>query len=366
MADLDLRRILDLGRWAPSGDNTQPWRFRMTGERTVEVLGSDTRSWCLYDYRGIPSYMAHGALLETLRIAATEQHARMDWRLRDGCEETAPVYELEFEPVDGLVADPLLPFIESRCVQRRPMGASPLTSAEMTALVDAAGLDYIVDFRTSGGERFAVARLLWQSARVRLICPEAYETHRRIIEWGARFSKDRIPEQAVGVDSLTARLMQWVLADWKRVDFLNTYLAGTVMPRIQLDFIPGLACAGHFLIRPRQPIRSSLNHVQAGMAMQRVWLSAARLGLGFQPEMTPVIFRWYVQDGQALSARAPVNAAAVAVAARFNEVWALSAEAPAAFMGRVGRGAPPTSRSLRLDLDELIVDDKQVRTEAGQ
>ncbi|QID18730.1 molybdopterin biosynthesis protein MoeY [Nitrogeniibacter mangrovi] len=365
MADLDLRRMLDLGRWAPSGDNTQPWRFRITGARTVEVLGSDTRSWCLYDYRGIPSRMAHGALLETLRIAATEQQARMGWRLREGGDETAPVYEIGFEPADALAPDPLLPFVESRCVQRRPMRTPALTSAEMAALTEAAGPDYHVDFRTGARERLEVAKLLWHSARVRLICPEAYETHRRIIEWGVRFSKDRIPERAVGVDSLTARLMRWVLADWKRVDFLNTYLAGTVMPRIQLDLIPGLACAGHFLIRPRQPARSDREQVQAGMAMQRVWLTAARLGLGFQPEMTPVIFRWYVQDGQALSARAPVNAAAAAVAERFNDVWSVSAEAPAVFMGRVGRGAPPTSRSLRLDLDDLIVVDGHDTVEAA-
>jgi nitroreductase len=25
-------QILDLARWAPSGDNTQPWRFEIKGE----------------------------------------------------------------------------------------------------------------------------------------------------------------------------------------------------------------------------------------------------------------------------------------------------------------------------------------------
>ena len=29
-----VEQVLDLARWAPSGDNTQPWRFDITGERT--------------------------------------------------------------------------------------------------------------------------------------------------------------------------------------------------------------------------------------------------------------------------------------------------------------------------------------------
>ena len=36
-------RILDLARWAPSGDNTQPWRFRLTDDRHFTLIGNDTR-----------------------------------------------------------------------------------------------------------------------------------------------------------------------------------------------------------------------------------------------------------------------------------------------------------------------------------
>ena len=33
MADREtLTRILELGRWAPSGDNTQPWRFEIVDD----------------------------------------------------------------------------------------------------------------------------------------------------------------------------------------------------------------------------------------------------------------------------------------------------------------------------------------------
>ena len=44
MPDRDvLIKLLDLARWAPSGDNTQPWRFEIAGEGHIVVHGHDTR-----------------------------------------------------------------------------------------------------------------------------------------------------------------------------------------------------------------------------------------------------------------------------------------------------------------------------------
>ena len=58
-----LLRILDRARWAPSGDNTQPWRFQIVADDQLIVHGHDTRDEILYDFDGHASHMAHGALL---------------------------------------------------------------------------------------------------------------------------------------------------------------------------------------------------------------------------------------------------------------------------------------------------------------
>ena len=59
-----LEAILDLARWAPSGDNTQPWRFEIKDARRLVVHGFDTRAHCVYDLDGHPSQISLGALLE--------------------------------------------------------------------------------------------------------------------------------------------------------------------------------------------------------------------------------------------------------------------------------------------------------------
>ncbi len=348
-----LLKILDLARWAPSGDNTQPWRFEIVSDTHIAVHGFDTRDHVVYDFEGHASHMAHGALLETLRLAATRHGLAAEWRLRDACPDTAPIYDVALSPANA-GEDPLVSSIETRSVQRRAMRATPLTAAQKEALAGAVGPEFSVQVFETFKERLAIAKLLWRNARIRLTCPEAYPVHRDIIEWGVRYSIDRLPDQAVGVDPVTSLLMRWVMQSWERVDFFNRYLFGTIPPRIQLDFIPGLACAGHFLLRPRKPPAAIADHVRAGVALQRLWLTATSLGLFLQPEMTPVVFRWYARTGKAFSTLPGLHAQAQALATDFETIAQAGPGADFSFFCRVGSSQPPRSRSLRKNLEDLF------------
>lgn len=347
-------RILDLARWAPSGDNTQPWRFQILADDHVIVHGHDTRDVILYDYDGHASHMAHGALLETMRIAASAEGLSMAWQASADSEWRKIEYDVRFSNSSGMEADPLYPFIEKRTVQRRPMSTKPLTEIQRQALIAAAGEGFLLQLFESFSQKKAIAKLLWDNAYIRLTCPEAFPVHQDIIEWGARVSKDRIPEQAVGIDPITAKLMRWVMQSWPRVKFFNRFLMGTVMPRVQLDYLPALMCAAHLLIRPKVHPRALEDWVCLGQAMQRVWLTATQHGLLLQPEMTPVIFRWYARTFRTFSAEPDFSVRSAALALDFERIAVASNDAAFGFFGRVGRSATPRSRSVRLDLAELL------------
>lgn len=349
-----LLQVLDLARWAPSGDNTQPWRFEIVDERTVRVHGFDTRDQVLYDFDGHPSHIAHGALLETMRIAATGFSLATSWVTRSEGEHRSPVYEVRFTDEPGIQRDPLFDCIETRTVQRRPMKTTPLTAEQRDALESACGNAYRVKYFESTSDRLKVAALLWGTAKIRLTCPEAYKVHKEVIEWRARFSKDRIPDQAVGVDFATARLMEWVMQSWQRVQFFNRYLFGTVVPRIQLDLFPALGCAAHLLVQPRQPPRQLEDWVQLGVVWQRMWLTATRLGLHLQPQMTPIIFRWYANANRSFSTDPTIFKLALRSSTNFEKLAGASPSDPFGFFVRVGVSRKPWSRSLRQDLQALL------------
>lgn len=349
-----LTAVLELARWAPSGDNTQPWRFEIVNDALIRIHGSDTREHILYDFDGHASHIAHGALLETIRIAASGFGLRTQWTVSSSGDDRLPLYDVTLTQDSAISQDPLFAFIETRTVQRRMMKTTPLTPTQRQALLHAVGDDFKVQLFESFGERLKMAKLLWQSANIRLTCPEAFAVHSEIIEWNARFSKDRIPDQAVGVDPATARLMKWVLQSWGRVDFFNKYLMGTVAPRLQLDFLTALGCAAHVLISPKKTPQNLEDWVQLGIVWQRLWLTTTQQGLHLQPEMTPLIFRWYARAGRRFSAEPQLFEQALKVSDSLEEIACARPTSDFGFLARVGCSATPKSRSIRLDLADLM------------
>lgn len=355
MPDLSVaEQILDLARWAPSGDNTQPWRFRIEAPDHIVVFGRDTRDHCVYDLRGEASRLAHGALLECIALAASRHGLRADIAARPDCPDTAPIYDVRLVPDATIAPDPLADHIESRTVQRRPMSRQPLTAEQQRALESCLAPGYTVRW-LAGADRARMARLLFRNGRLRLLLPEGFPLHRDIIEWGARYSEDRIPEQAVGFDPLTARVSRWALHSWSRLSFLNRYLGGTLLPAFQLDFLPGLRCAAHFVLLAPQTPQTADDMVAAGRQLIRLWLAATRCGLHVQPEMTPLIFARYLDQGLTFTREPRLRARARAVANALN-VRVASPPGRAVFMARVGTCRVPRARSLRLPLSTLQVE----------
>src|SRR5574340_957213 len=290
--------ILELAHWAPSGDNTQPWRFEVIDDHHLVVHGFDTRDHCVYDLDGRPSQVAHGALLETLAIAASGHGLRAESRRHPASPDSHPDYHVDLVPDGSVTPDPLLPYVRQRSVQRRPMRTTPLTAAQKQGLQDAVGHAYTVRWFEGGRQRCRLATLMFDNAKIRLTLPEAFAVHRDIIEWNTRFSDDKVPDRALGLDAVTLKLMHWVMASWRRVEFFNTWLAGHLTPRIEMDLLPGLFCGAHFAILANRPPQTADDYVDAGRAAQRFWLTATRLGLQLQPEMTPLIFARYYRDSR--------------------------------------------------------------------
>ena len=348
-----LQNVLELARWAPSGDNTQPWRFEILGEDHVLVHGFDTRDHCVYDLEGHGSQMAVGALLETLALAASLHGYRAHIDRRPETPENHLLFDVRFQPSPEREPDPLASWIERRSVQRRLLSFRSLTATQKDALERSVGAGYRIRWFEILPKRFQIAKLCFHNAKIRLITRECFEVHRQIIEWGSRFSADRIPSRAIGVDPVTERLMQWVLASWRRVRFFNTYLMGHLAPRLELDFLPGLACAAHFAIKADAPPRTVDARVSAGRAMQRFWLTATAQGLQLQPEMTPLIFANYICRHIPFTADDSARRIAERLAPAFERL--IGNPETIVFMGRIGSGRAPYARSLRLRLERLML-----------
>ena len=357
---LPIDQILDLARWAPSGDNTQPWRFELVGESSIAVHGVDTsrtRADCVYDLDGHPTQISIGAMIETLAIAASGFGLRAEGSRRpspDGRDDMEPVFDIELVADSTLQPSALIDAIPRRSVQRRRFSTRALTPQEKQTLEASLPPGYHARWFEGAATRFRLAKLMFHSAKIRLTIEEAYRVHKAIIAWGCRYSADRVPDQSLGADPLALKFMRWAMHDWQRVELLNRFAAGTWLPRLQMDFLPGLLSGAHVaLVCDRAPV-SIDDYVAAGRCVQRFWLTATLLGLQKQPEITPLIFARFARDGRAFSQAPHALPLAREVAARAASL--IGHDLPqVVWLARIGHAPPAASRSQRRSRTELIL-----------
>ncbi len=360
IAEDDIERILDLARWAPSGDNHQPWRFERTGPETVRVH-LQIPEGDVYDLDGNFTRLAGGFLLETMRVAATRFGRTLRWELSGDADDDPSVLRIDVSmPRDAAVEeDPRCAFLRARSVNRNAYHTTPLRPEERRALEDALGPELTVRWLESRRERWRLTQLNMQATDIRLRIPEAHAAHQRIVDFKRDQSDDGIPAHSLGLDIVTLASMRWALSSFTRVQWMNR-VAGTGLPRLQMDLFPGMACGAQFLVAFRSP-PSRAERVpallRAGMGLQRMWLEATRLGLAMQPGMAPLAFGRYGLDGVLFTDSRAIREQARALGESLEALWPERGVEALVFAGRLGtpRSHTTMARSVRKPLRELIV-----------
>jgi nitroreductase len=350
-----LERILDAARWAPSGDNAQPWSFEIKGENDVMVSIHRERG-NVYEYRdGEPTVISAGTLLENIAIAAPAFGRAASWTYTGS---DAGAHRIAVHLAPGPTArDPLLAEIPKRSVDRRPYRMRPLPSEVRAVLSEAAGPDMAVEWHESLTARRRIASLTNQATDIRLRIPEAYDVHRRIVDWDRLESPTGIPARALGLDAMTLKIMRWSMAEWKRTDFGNR-MGSTVFAGLQMDVLPGICSAAYFAFRPRAGVARGAERIaqllRAGQSVQRLWLTASQLGLAMQPCQAVLAFTHYGAAGEAFTNRARERASAERLARNAEKILARPEEL--VFLARIGFAGARVqrSRSTRKELASLI------------
>jgi len=364
----DVIRILDCARWAPSGDNSQPWRFTVLGQDRVRITIHTSDN--VYEYNDAqPTMLSAGFLLETLRIAASQFGRKLWWEQAGPCEEGFTI-NVGFPKAPSISPDPLVPYIPMRSVSRTRYRARYLTSAQRTALAEALGDEFDIRWYETRAERWRMAKICGLATDVRLRIPEAFKVHQQILDWKRAFSPSGVPSKAIGLDAMTLKIMHRAMHDWKRMDRMNRAPGGTIMARLQMDYLPGHFCGAYFTVTRKEaagddaaattPSDKVGAYLRAGQAMQRFWLTATKFGLVMQPALAPLCFAHYGRENIDFTADPKIRRKARDLAERVDALP--GGDIVPWFMGRIGtpRSRRIGPRSMRLPLETLLTGGKDV------
>ena len=70
MLQYNIKKIIEVAVNAPSGSNSQPWRFKVR-EGVIEIIAEPEKDHPILNFRNRGTWIAHGALIENIVILAS-------------------------------------------------------------------------------------------------------------------------------------------------------------------------------------------------------------------------------------------------------------------------------------------------------
>ena len=254
--------LLRFAALAPSSHNTQPWKFRVS-PGLVEIFIDETGWLRVADADRRELHVSIGCALENLLIAAENY----GFACRAACFPEGPAASgpaaavvMTRQGVGASLCGDLFAAMDQRQANRNPYGEARPEKADLDALSRAA-----------------------DDENVHLTLVDAFDVKQRISEWFARADRLQWADPA-----WRKELAYWVGQGVFGTPPLISKLARVMLPRLNLGRRTARQDARLALGAPILGVLSTADdapmlQVQAGQALERLWVKATSLGLCMQP-----------------------------------------------------------------------------------
>jgi len=347
--------VVEAGMRGPSGDNCQPWRFRWDGA-VLDVIFVPERAASFYDVRNVASWISLGAVIVNMSLAAARAGLSVAPDLFPRGGAPALVARARFSP-GAPAPDPLVEAIAQRCVNRRPYRRDRVPAAiraEMMALT-AAVPGARLSWHESEPALSRVAALAAQNDRILF---ENRALHDGLYRW-IRWTPADVARWRDGMPAETLELRPWerpgikLLASWRLARLAIALGVGRGLPSRARGIYRRSGAIALLSMSGQAPE----DFVRGGEALERIWLTATRHGLAFQP-ITGIIFlllRLRLVKGEGLS---PTHRRLLERLERpFRELFSEAANETPIMLFRLGIAPPPSGRAPRRAVEQVLTFD---------
>jgi hypothetical protein len=340
--------IAEAARRAPSGGNSQPWRFEAKDDEFRVYLVPERTSRMDVQHRG--SMVAIGAALFNARVAASAASSLGELDLFPEGLVSHHVATLRVGSFRNEDLAQLARSVYTRASNRHPGTGKELDDESILALTAAVEREAArLVLLTMPDDLGRCAELLGESDRIRFLVPEL---HRELISELRWPGIDALED---GIDIRTLELEPSDLAALelaRRPEVLSHLAAWQAGDRLGGRTLRGvMACSAMAVVISKR--QDAAGYVQGGSAAERLWLVAEQHDLGVQPVSPVFLYALNDQDFVGLVGERHADAT-VALAAKFQELCDIDHGEVISLVLRLSYAQAPTVRSRRLPLDYLL------------
>jgi molybdopterin/thiamine biosynthesis adenylyltransferase len=333
---------------APSGGNAQPWRFESLGADFRVFLDPARTTTMDRQFRG--SYVAIGAALFNARVAAAAQGVLGPVDVDEDDASPGPVAVLHLGAERNRELASYYPQVMARHSNRHRGTPSPIDALVCSLLENGVTLEgarlHLLSDRALLDD---CSDLLAESDRLRFLSPTLHAEMVGELRWPGRDSIE------TGIDIRTLELGAMDLASLaiarrpEVMAHLSDWNAGHALGMATRTAIRSSSALAVVTVAGTRPV----DYVRGGSAVERLWLDAERSGLAVQP-VSPV-FIYATEDSDFVDLVGERAPALRVLSERFREAAGIEDAEQLALVLRLSHAPPPSVRSLRLPLDQVLV-----------
>lgn len=335
---------------APSGDNTQPWRFVVDASAGVIAIELDeTRDPSPMNAGQRMARLAVGAALENLFRAA----GPLGWDARLVPPPRSALAAVRLERRPGIAAGRIEEVLTDRVTNRRPYDGHPVPDATLDELAADGSPDGVRTLWVVDRERLKHwAALIGRADAVMFGEPAMRRAFLKNVRFDAP-ADERVSE-GLSIDSLEPTR--------------SDRLALPLLPRVSDRLFKLLGGGRAFAAKARRlvtsssglclivaPDRAEETDLIVGRALQRAWLALSARGLAAQPMMSLPVLDNALEQGSAALVASLGRGRVEAIQAKARELAPEIGDDRPAFLLRFGYAPPPTGRTGRRPLDAVAV-----------
>ena len=291
-AEQDIRNIVEAGSRAPSSGNDQPWKWIFRNNHLL-LFHDRSRSFSFSNYNDRESSIALGAAYENAILKSNQLGIRVKGQLFPLSMESDLIAVISFLPDDTSEADPiyspeLANYIHSRGTNRTNGNGNPLKELDYLMLRDAAEsifgakLHYI----TNSEEIAKIGEIIGQCDLISLLNDHGHsDFFERNIRWANEkndLSNDGISAGSMGFTASQVAALSLV-SNKKIATALRLIGGGNALIEGNQNSIETASCLALLTLPKDLDQRFFLG----GIASQRFWLCAEKLGYAIQPLSAP-------------------------------------------------------------------------------
>jgi nitroreductase len=357
-ADPLIRLLVSQAVLAPSGGNSQPWKW-LSGDDEVHLLLDPVRSGSFIDFESCGSYVALGCAAENFVLGA--HAAGREVRLIPFSHQTLPGHVCTFQllrsdapEVEPHWRDELHAQIPLRHTNRKLGLRQPLPQDDLDALTNALHSIACADLQwlTDDGELAEAGELMGIADRIRMLHPQAHREMFSELRWTgdeARSSHDGIDVETLFLSSSDFAGLE-ICRHWPSLELVRQWGGGRSLEKAARKYMAGSSAAGLLTMPWPRPI----DFFNAGRALQRLWLVATERNLAIHPMTAlPYLFaRLFRGGGEGFDEQAIAELRRVRPI--YERLFRVTPSTAEVLLFRIGHSEVVEKGSLRRPLDDVL------------